>query len=59
MVKRQGNYSVERKEEMRGGEGVVIVEALLTPEELYEMIDRGDMNDGKTMLALLLYRQRA
>ena len=32
---------------------------LYAPEELYEMIDKGEMNDGKTMLALLLYRQRA
>ena len=32
---------------------------LYTPDELYEMINRGEMNDGKTMLALLLYRQRA
>jgi len=32
---------------------------LYTPDELYELIDRGEMNDGKTMLALLLYRHRA
>jgi len=27
-----------------------------TPEALYSLIDAGDMNDGKTILALLLYR---
>jgi len=29
---------------------------LFCPEELYRQIDAGEMNDGKTMLALLLYR---
>ena len=28
------------------------------PEELYGLIDAGHMNDGKTMLAILLYRNR-
>ena len=27
-----------------------------TPEELYEMIDNGTMDDGKSLIALLLYR---
>jgi len=29
---------------------------LCDPEELFRQIDAGEMNDGKTMLALLLYR---
>ena len=28
------------------------------PEELYEIIDTGKMNDGKTLIALLLYRNQ-
>jgi len=28
------------------------------PEELYKLIDDGEMNDGKTLIALLLYRNR-
>ena len=36
MVKRSGSYSVQENENMRGGEGVVVIEHLLTPEELYE-----------------------
>jgi len=36
MVKRRSSYPVLHNEKMRGGEGVVIVENLLTPAELYE-----------------------
>ena len=36
MVKRKGSYTVQENENMRGGEGVVIIEHLLTAEELYE-----------------------
>jgi len=36
MVKRQNNYTIERKEHMRGGEGAVTVTELLTPAELVE-----------------------
>jgi len=32
---------------------------LYEPEELYRQIEAGEMNDGKTMLALLLYRDCA
>ncbi|MDR1796980.1 MAG: NUDIX hydrolase [Clostridiales Family XIII bacterium] len=32
---------------------------LSTPQELYGMIDRKEMSDGKTLIALLLYRLRA
>jgi len=32
---------------------------LYDPEELFRQIDAGEMNDGKTMLALLLYRAGA
>ena len=28
------------------------------PEELYELIDTGEINDGKTLIALLLYRNQ-
>jgi len=35
MVKRKSSYPVEIKENMRGGEGIVTIESLLTPEELY------------------------
>jgi len=36
MVKRKSEYAVQENENMRGGEGVVVIEHLLTPEELYE-----------------------
>ena len=36
MVKRKASYKVQENENMRGGEGVVVIEHLLTPEELYE-----------------------
>jgi len=36
MVKRESDYTVQKNENMRGGEGTVIIEHLLTPEELYE-----------------------
>jgi len=36
MVKRKGSYTIQKNEKMRGGEGVVVIEHLLTPDELYE-----------------------
>ena len=36
MVRRKTDYSVQQKENMRDGDGVVIIENLLTPAELYE-----------------------
>ena len=36
MIKRKGSYDVQRNENMRGGDGIVIIEHLLTPDELYE-----------------------
>ena len=36
MVKRKTDYNVVKNENMRGGEGVVVIEHLLTPDEIYE-----------------------
>jgi len=36
MVKRKTDYTVQKNENMRGGEGVIVIEHLLTPDELYE-----------------------
>ena len=36
MVKRNASYEMNQVENMRGGEGIVTVEKLLTPEELYD-----------------------
>ena len=36
MIKRNGSYITQKNENMRGGEGVITIENLLTPEELYE-----------------------
>lgn len=36
MIKRNGSYGPETVENMRGGEGSVTIERLLTPSELYE-----------------------
>ena len=36
MVKRKAGYPVQKNENMRGGEGIVVIEHLLTPDELYE-----------------------
>jgi len=36
MVKRNGTYQVQINENMRGGDGSVSIEHLLTPEELYD-----------------------
>jgi len=36
MIKRNDGYSTEKKENMRDGDGVVVIEHLLTPEELYD-----------------------
>ena len=35
MVKRNESYPAQKNENMRGGEGFVTIETLLTPEELY------------------------
>ena len=36
MVKKKSSYPVQHNEKMRGGDGIVIVENLLAPAELYE-----------------------
>ena len=36
MVKRKGSYPVEQMEKLRGGDGVFVIEHLLTPAEIYE-----------------------
>ena len=36
MLKRKASYPAESRENMRGGEGCVTIEKLLTPAELYE-----------------------
>ena len=36
MIKRKSSYPVERNEKMRGGDGVVVIEHLLTPDEMYD-----------------------
>lgn len=36
MIKRKSTYPVQQKEKMRGGEGTVIIEELLTPAQLYD-----------------------
>ena len=36
MIKRSSSYPADKNENMRGGEGVVVIEHLLTPDELYE-----------------------
>ena len=36
MIKRASSYPVQLNEKMRGGDGVVKIEHLLTPEELYD-----------------------
>jgi len=36
MIKRNGSYTVQYNEKMRGGEGVIKIEHLHTPDELYE-----------------------
>jgi mannose-6-phosphate isomerase-like protein (cupin superfamily) len=36
MVTKKASHPVQRNEKMRGGEGVTVVENLLTPAELYE-----------------------
>ena len=35
MIKRKADYSVQQNENMRGGDGIVVIEHLLTPDELY------------------------
>ena len=35
MIKRNTDYTIQKNENMRGGDGIVTVEHLLTPEELY------------------------
>ena len=36
MVKRAGSYEVLHNEKMRGGDGIVVVDLLLTPAEIYD-----------------------
>jgi len=36
MIKRKADYPVQQVENMRGGDGTITVENLLTPAELYE-----------------------
>jgi len=36
MIRRKDEYTVQHNENMRGGEGTVVIRHLLTPEELYE-----------------------
>jgi len=36
VIKRKGSYTVQRNENMRGGDGVVLIEHLLTPDEMYD-----------------------
>jgi len=36
MVKRKGSYQVDLKENLRDGEGVLSIENLLTPAEMYD-----------------------
>jgi len=36
MIKRKADYRVQENENMRGGDGSVVIEHLLTPDELYE-----------------------
>jgi len=36
MIKKKASYTVQENENMRGGEGIVKIEHLHTPEELYE-----------------------
>ncbi|MDR2571048.1 MAG: cupin domain-containing protein [Oscillospiraceae bacterium] len=35
MIKKNGSYTTQRNENMRGGDGAVVIEHLLTPDELY------------------------
>jgi len=36
MIKRKTAYRIQQNENMRGGEGTVVIEHLLSPEELYD-----------------------
>ena len=36
MVKRKSGYTTEKKENMRGGEGVIVIEHLLSADEMYD-----------------------
>jgi mannose-6-phosphate isomerase-like protein (cupin superfamily) len=36
MIKRKSSFPIQHNEKMRGGEGVAVVESLLTPDELYK-----------------------
>ena len=36
MIKRKSSYPTKFNEKMRGGEGVAVIESLLTPSELYD-----------------------
>ena len=36
MIKRKSSYPVQKNEYMRGGDGVTVIEHLLSPDELYD-----------------------
>ena len=36
MIKRNADYTVQQTENMRGGDGTIVIQHLLTPDELYE-----------------------
>jgi len=36
MIKRKSSYPIQKNENMRGGDGVVVIEHLLSPDELYD-----------------------
>ena len=46
MIKRKSSYPIQKNENMRGGDGVVVIEHLLTPDELY--------NKGRLYAKLIL-----
>ena len=47
MIKRKASYPVEHREKMRDGNGAVIIEELLTPDEMY---NRGRFYAKMTLL---------
>jgi len=36
MIKRKSSYPIQHNEKMRGGDGIAVIENLLTPSELYD-----------------------
>ena len=52
MVKRKSGYPVERKEKMRDGDGVTVIERLLQPDEMYgkgRLFARMTLNPGSSI----------